>query len=74
VATTFAAVARGGRPVTWLTAEPPGCAPGVDAPPARPEERGQTTLLATRSWRDGSQQPPEVLGASHAHGEWVAFA
>ena len=74
VATTLAAVARDGRPVTWLTAEPPGCTPGVVPPAERPEDRGQTTVLATRIWRAGSEQPPEVLGTSHPHGEWVAFA
>ena len=74
VAATLAAVAGDGRPVTWLTAEPPGCTPGVVPPAERPEDRGQTTVLATRSWRAGSEQPPVVLGTSHPHGEWVAFA
>jgi hypothetical protein len=73
VAATLTAVAREGRPVTWLTAEPPGCTPGVVAPAERPEDRGQTTVLATRSWRGGSEQPPAVLGTAHPHGEWVAF-
>ena len=73
VATTLAAVASGGRPVTWLTAEPPKCTPGVTPPPERPEDRGQTTVLATRTWRAGAERPPDVLGTSHPHGEWVAF-
>jgi hypothetical protein len=73
VAATLAAAAADGRPLTWLTAEPPGCVPGVEAPEERPEERGQTTVLAVRRWRDGVEQPPAVLGTAHPHGQWVAF-
>jgi hypothetical protein len=71
VADVLAAAARDGRPVTWLTAEPPHCTPGVEPPEERPADVGQTTVLATRSWRDGSEQPPRILGTAHPHGEWV---
>jgi hypothetical protein len=73
VATSLADAAVNGRPVTWLTAEPPGCTPGVTPPPGRAQDRGQTTVIAARRWRAGSEQPPEVLGTSHPHGQWVAF-
>ena len=49
VAKTLAAVAVSGRSVTWLTAEPPHCAPGIDAPPQPEADRGQTTVLGRRS-------------------------
>ena len=74
VADALAVAAREGRPVTWLTAEPPHCTPGIDPPAERPEDVGQTTVLATRSWRQGSEQPPRVLGTAHPHGEWVDLA
>lgn len=73
VATTLGAAAADGRPLTWLTAEPPGCMPGVEAPPERPEDRGQTTVLAVRRWRDAVEHPPVVLGTAHPHGRWVTF-
>jgi hypothetical protein len=73
VATALAAAAADGRPLTWLTAEPPGCMPGVETPAERPEDRGQTTVLATRRWRDGVERPPMVLGTAHPHGQWVAL-
>ena len=73
VATALAAAAADGRPLTWLTAEPPGCMPGVETPAERPEDRGQTTVLAARRWRDGVEHAPAVLGTAHPHGQWVAF-
>ena len=73
VAAALATVAADGRSLTWLTAEPLGCMPGVDAPEGRPEGRGQTTVLATRRWRDGVEEPPVVLGTAHPHGQWVAL-
>ena len=74
VADALAVAAREGRPVTWLTAEPPHCTPGIDPPAERPADVGQTTVLATRSWRQGSEQLPRVLGTAHPHGEWVDLA
>jgi hypothetical protein len=73
VAAALATVAADGRPLTWLTAEPLGCMPGVEAPEERPEGRGQTTVLAARRWRDGVEEPPVVLGTAHPHGQWVAL-
>jgi hypothetical protein len=74
VADVLADAARDGRPVTWLTAEPPRCTPGIETPEERPADVGQTTILATRSWRNGSEQPPRILGTAHPHGEWVDLA
>ena len=74
VAATLADAAAGGRPVTWLTAEPPGCVPGVEPPAESTDDRGQTTVLAVRSWRRGFEEPSVVLGTAHPHGEWVDIA
>lgn len=71
VATALEVAARDGGPLTWLTAEPPGCAPEVK-PPADAVD-GQTTVLAARTWRRGVEEAPKVLGSAHPHGEWVAF-
>ncbi|MBI2709041.1 MAG: DUF2332 domain-containing protein [Actinobacteria bacterium] len=68
VAGALAAAAGGGRPVSWLTAEPPGCAPGI--------EMGHTaadTILGLRRWRDGAEQPPLVAGTAHPHGAWIRW-
>jgi hypothetical protein len=73
VAQSLAAIARDGQPVSWLTAEPPDCVPGIEAPPEPEAERGQTTVLGLRQWRHGAEQAPSVLGVSHPHGQWVAF-
>jgi hypothetical protein len=70
IATSRAAAARDGRPVTWLTAEPPSCMPGVETP-EQSADRGQATVLAVRRWRHGSELASAVLGTSHPHGEWV---
>jgi hypothetical protein len=73
VAKSLAGLARDGRVVSWLTAEPPHCVPGIEAPPERESDRGQTTVLGLRCWRDGAEQAPSVLGISHPHGQWVAL-
>ena len=73
VAQTLAAVSRDERPVTWLTAEPPHCVPGIEAPPELEADRGQTTVLGVRRWRHEAEQDSSALGVSHPHGQWVAF-
>ena len=72
VATALAAAARGGMPVTWLTAEPPRCVPGLSVPD-EVQDLAPTTVLATRAWRQGVERPPVLLGTAHPHGEWVSF-
>lgn len=70
VVATLEAAARNGRAVTWLTAEPPGCVPGL--PPSGPDVGpGQTTVLGLRRWRDGRESAPANIGTAHPHGEWV---
>ena len=56
--------------LSWLTAEPPGCAPGVEPPTATPLGGG-TTVLGLRRWHGGSELPPKALGTCHPHGEWL---
>lgn len=72
VVEAVAALARGGRPVTWLSAEAAGCVPGL---PPVPEEllASGGTVLATRSWREGRESAARVLGTCHPHGAWVRF-
>jgi hypothetical protein len=55
--------------LSWLTAEPAGCAPGVELP--APVGGGGTTILGLRQWRDGRERPATALGTCHPHGEWL---
>jgi hypothetical protein len=59
-----------GRSVTWATAEPPECVPGLPDFPV-PDEPGGLTVLGVRAWRDGTERPPRVIGTAHPHGEWL---
>ncbi|HET7799781.1 MAG TPA: DUF2332 domain-containing protein [Humibacillus xanthopallidus] len=56
--------------LSWLTAEPAGCAPGVEL-----SETGRVgaggTVLGLRRWRSGRERPPVALGTCHPHGEWL---
>lgn len=71
VAQTLARVAASGRPVSWLTAEPAGCVPGI---PALETGRGdESTVLGLRSWRHGHERTPAALGTAHPHGERVCL-
>ena len=56
--------------LSWLTAEPPGCVPGVEPPTGTPLGGG-TTVLGLRRWHGGSELPTVALGTCHAHGEWL---
>jgi len=62
VPAALAAVAAGGRPVSWLTAEPADAVPGVTPP-----DDGEETVLAVHRWRDGAALDPVVIGTSHPH-------
>ncbi|WP_156023201.1 DUF2332 domain-containing protein [Terracoccus sp. 273MFTsu3.1] len=54
--------------LSWLTAEPPGCVPGLDGPEV-PVEGG--TVLGLQRWRHGHALPAAVLGTCHPHGAWI---
>lgn len=54
--------------LTWFTAEPPGCVPGL---PADPRAAQGPTVLALRTWTDGREQEPRTIGVAHPHGAWV---
>ncbi len=69
VADVLARVAHG-CPVTWLTAEPSGCMPGLPVPPALAGRRSET-VLGARRWRGGVEVEPAVWGTCHPHGEWI---
>lgn len=76
VGDTLAGLAADGRPVSWLTAEPPGCAPGL--PEVEPtdwlgEAASPDTVLGARTWRDGTELPAAVRGWSHPHGAWMSW-
>ena len=63
----LSAVAAHGTPVTWLTAEPPGCAPGIPNPTARRLD-GSSTVLGLHRWRHGKHVGGHTLGWAHPHG------
>lgn len=71
VGAALAALAADGRPVSWVTAEPPRCAHGVEPPTELLQAVGGDTVLGLRRWRDGHEQPPACLGVAHPHGEWL---
>ena len=56
--------------LSWLTAEPAGCAPGVE-PPGPALLSGGGTALGLRRWRSGRERRPVALGTCHPHGEWL---
>ena len=65
VAGTLDAIAADGRPVSWLTAEPPDCVPGLPAlDPAAWGERAASaeTVLGARLWRQARELPPALGG------------
>ena len=54
--------------LTWLSAEPPGCVPGVPVPDGAVD--GDTVIGLSR-WRAGVELAPVALGTCHPHGAWV---
>ncbi|OFE17410.1 hypothetical protein BA895_16335 [Humibacillus sp. DSM 29435] len=65
-------VAAQGVPVSWVTAEPWGCMPGIPLPPLPlPAAGDDSTVLAVRRWREGVETEPLVLGTCHPHGLWI---
>ena len=75
VADALAALAADGRPVSWLTAEPPGCVPGLPRPPGDPDRppNEASTILGARRWRAGVEPPPARWGTCHPHGTTLAW-
>jgi hypothetical protein len=66
IASALADLAADGRPVSWITAEPPGAVPDVEPPSLEGE-----TVLALRRWRAGAELPPSVVGVAHPHAPWL---
>jgi hypothetical protein len=62
-------VARRTLSLSWLTAEPVGCAPGLPQSHERIDE--STTVLGARRWRSGRELTAEAWGTCHPHGAWV---
>jgi hypothetical protein len=54
--------------LSWLTAEPPGCVPGLEVPSVGVEAN---TVLGLHRWRHGQALTPQVLGSCHPHGAWI---
>lgn len=71
VVAALEAVAADGRPVSWLSAEPPGCVPQVPAIPGVSE--GGETVLGLRRWRAGRELPPVAAGHAHPHATWLTW-
>ncbi len=60
-------------PVSWVTAEPPGCMPGLPDPGDGQDgaDRLVGTVIGARRWRHGEELEPQVWGSAHGHGNWV---
>lgn len=56
--------------LSWLTAEPPGSAPGIVQPAGR-RDGAAGTIVGLRRWRRGQELPAVSLGVCHPHGQWV---
>lgn len=69
VADALAELAADGRPLSWLTAEPPGAVPGI-RPPADLLPGG-STVLGLRRWRAGAELAPTTVGHAHPHALWL---
>ncbi len=68
LADELARIATGIPRLTWFTAEPPGCVPGL---PDDARADGGPTVLGLRTWVDGTEREPQVIGVAHPHGAWV---
>lgn len=58
-------------PVSLVTAEPPGCVPGLRDPDGLPADRLTGTDVGLHRWRGGAALEPQVLGRVHPHGAWL---
>lgn len=54
--------------LSWFTAEPPGCVPGL---PDEPRAAAGPTVLGLRTWVAGVELQSRVFGVAHPHGAWV---
>lgn len=70
VARALRDVATGGMPVSWLSAEPSGCVPGIPVP-AGLTAGDSATVLGARRWRAGRELAPIAWGTCHPHGQWI---
>jgi hypothetical protein len=61
-------LARDVPDLTWLSAEPPWCVPGVPVPDGADD--GDTVIGLSR-WRAGVELAPVALGTCHPHGAWI---
>ncbi len=68
LADDLARVASSVPRLTWFTAEPPGCVPGL---PDDPRAASGPTVLGLQMWSDGTPGEPRVVGVAHPHGTWV---
>lgn len=66
-------LAAAGGPVSLVTAEPPGCIPGLPAPAEGDTERLTGTDVGLHRWRDGHAAPPVLLGQVQPHGAWLRW-
>ena len=73
VAKVLARSARAVPAVSWVTAEPPGCVPGLPLPEGLPLD-DDITVLGARRWRGRRELAAEAWGTCHPHGEWLALS
>jgi hypothetical protein len=64
-------LARDVPDLTWLSAEPPGCVPGLPVPDGVVD--GDTVIGLSR-WRSDVELAPQALGTCHPHGAWIDVA
>lgn len=75
LATRLSEIAAGGRNISWLSAEPPGCVPDIRVQDwsAEGEETMPDTVLGMRRWRRGTELDSVTAGWAQPHGAWLEW-
>lgn len=73
VAQVLARLASDLPAISWVTAEPSGCVPGLPALDGTPVEP-DPTVLGARRWRGGHELTAESYGTCDSHGEWIRLS
>ncbi|GAB3581844.1 DUF2332 domain-containing protein [Calidifontibacter terrae] len=60
-------------PVSLVTAEPPGCVPGLPTPATEVPDRLTGTDVGMQRWRGGQSAQAQLIGRVHPHGAWLQW-